>query len=295
VVKDPSVTATGLPETDQVAQALFLETRHRIEDQCLVLQSERRLRLVIRELNHRAKNALTTVQALAYQTARSGFGDETRRFVGVFSDRLESLARAHDLLTAHAWDAIGIEKVVSAGLAPWLGGGAQRQIVLTEAELPAIAPRQAQALMLAFHELATNATKYGALSVPEGVVEVRAHVEESRARVEWIERGGPPIPGPPTRKGFGTNLMEKLVRRDLGDDATVDLRFEREGLAASFHFTRFIPTDSGESHAERIALSGGGGRGDDRGHAGGVPGGDRPRSRCFGCDLPACSEPCSRE
>ncbi|CAH2602491.1 HWE_HK domain-containing protein [Rhodovastum atsumiense] len=300
IIRDPSVTVTGLPETDEVAKALFLETRQRIEDQRLLLQSERRLQLVIRELNHRAKNALTTVQALAYQTARSGFGEETRRFVALFSDRLGSLAAAHDLLTAHAWDAIGIEKVVSAGLAPWMGGGAGGRIILTEAALPVIAPRQAQALMLAFHELATNATKYGALSVPEGSVEVRAHVEGAQASVEWIERGGPPVPGPPTRKGFGTHLMEKLVRRDLGDDAAVTRRFEPSGLVACFRFTPVVDSSvvepsNGESHGDQAALPRGGRRGDDRGHARGIPERDRPRSRCLGCDLPKCGDPCTRE
>jgi two-component sensor histidine kinase len=235
----------GLPEADRLAHALLVQARRRRAATAALVESERRLRLVVAELNHRAKNALATVQALALQTARGDAGADPTHFTEAFTGRLQTLARAHDLLTALSWEGAALGAVVEAGLAPWLeaeAGAAQRRLTLRcdcDLPLPLAAPGQVQALVMALHELATNATKHGALSVPEGRVEVscQADVVQSRATVLWRERGGPPVPGRPARGGFGTRLLERAVARDLGPEAQVVLDYAPEGLSARISFS----------------------------------------------------------
>ena len=208
-----------------------------------LLESERRLQLVVAELNHRAKNALATVQSLAMQTARGPAGTDPEEFTRSFMGRLLSLARAHDILTNFSWEGAALDEVVGAGLAPWLDGTEQGQAArirvtgLSEQSLPLLGPGQAQALVMALHELATNATKHGALSVPGGHVEVdcRARTDGAVA-IEWSEQGGPPLAGSPARRGFGTRLLEGALARDLGPESRVMLDFAREGLRASIVF-----------------------------------------------------------
>jgi two-component sensor histidine kinase len=110
------------------------------------------------------------------------------------------------------------------------GGGAGR-----------VGPHQALALVLGLHELATNATKHGALSRPDGRVGARlsADADGAALRIDWIESGGPPLPGtPPVRRGFGTRLLERGLAQDLGPGSSVRLRFEPAGLRAEIRFAR---------------------------------------------------------
>ena len=118
-VDGPAVPALGLPEADRLATALLAEARRRRAALAALLDGERRLRLVVAELNHRAKNALATVQALALQTARSEGGDPAR-FTETFTARLQTLGRAHDLLARLAWEGAALGAILRAGLAPWL-------------------------------------------------------------------------------------------------------------------------------------------------------------------------------
>lgn len=248
---DAALQPAGVREIDllqhSVAQAQLALTRQAAaEHEALTAlqESERRLRLVVAELNHRAKNALATVQALAQQTMRGPAGADPARFTEVFTARLQTLARAHDLLAALSWEGAALEAVVQAGLAPWLeaaGGAGEPRFVLRcrcGTAVPPASPGQVQALVMALHELATNATKYGALSVPGGKVEVacRAEAEGRRAVLEWRESGGPPLAGPPTERGFGTRLLERALARDLGPGARVALDFAPEGLRATIAF-----------------------------------------------------------
>ncbi len=194
-------------------------------------EAAERREVLVAELNHRVKNTLATVQSLAAQTLKGTEGNAAR-FAERFPERLRTLARAHDLLSEGDWRPTGFEALARAALAPWLEPGGGR-VLLHPGDPFALSPLQTQALVLALHELATNAAKHGALRVPEGRVELRHSLEaDGQARIEWVEVGGPPLAGPPARRGFGTRLIERGLARDLGPGASVELRFEPAGLRA---------------------------------------------------------------
>ncbi|TPG40685.1 hypothetical protein EAH89_28885 [Roseomonas nepalensis] len=240
----PRAQDLGLPEAKQLARALLAEARQRRAATASLVDSERRLRLVVGELNHRAKNALATVQSLAMQTARGSAGGDPDRFVRAFTGRLQSLARAHDLLTAVAWEGAALDTVVRTGLAPWLDeaeDGLRSRFVLDVPAcnpMPQVPPGQVQALVMALHELAVNAVKHGSLSVPDGHVDVTCRADPAglTAAVEWREVAGPHVPGTPAQRGFGTKLLERALVRDLGPGSRVTLRFEPDGLQAKISF-----------------------------------------------------------
>lgn len=179
-------------------------------------RAERLQQTLVHELNHRVKNILATVQAIARQSFRSGPLDNRAR--EVFEARLQSLSRAHDLLTRENWDGAEIAAVVSEVLAPY---PRQRfEIEGTQLRLP---PRVALALTLALHELATNAAKYGALSVPTGRVAITWAVtpgDPPNLALRWQERGGPPV-SPPAQKGFGSRLIERSLAMELAGEVHI--------------------------------------------------------------------------
>ena len=226
---------TGLREADDlaVAFAATMEARN---------QSERLRRLVVAELNHRVKNVLATVQAVVAQTLRNPGSADPARLAADLNGRLQALARAHDLLTAASWEAADLDAVARAALAPWLGGSSAGSRVDLSCDLGSgrvgrLSPAQAQTLALALHELATNAAKHGALSTPSGRVVVTCRDQlDGGMELEWIESGGPAVPGTPTRRGFGTKLLERALARDLGTGAAVELRFQPDGLQATIRF-----------------------------------------------------------
>ena len=199
------------------------------------VRAEASRELLLRELNHRVKNTLATVQSIAAQTLRATAG-EPRRFGTDFVARLQALARAHDLLTAHSWEEADFAQVVPAALAPWLGE--PRRIVAEGPSGLMLRPAQAQAVVLALHELATNAAKHGALSRPEGQVRANWTVGDSgNVQFDWVESGGPIVAAPaPDKRGFGTRLLERALAQDLGTDAVVTLRFDPNGLRAQIRF-----------------------------------------------------------
>jgi two-component sensor histidine kinase len=149
------------------------------------------------------------------------------------------LARAHDLLTASAWEGSTLGAVADQALAPWSGQGRLR-VVDAGGAADRLGPHQALALVLGLHELATNAAKHGALSRPDGRVEVRLSAGPGSGgalRILWTETGGPPLPaGPPARRGFGTRLLERGLAQDLGPGSAVRLDFEPAGLRAEIRF-----------------------------------------------------------
>jgi len=182
---------------------------------------------LMRELSHRSKNLLAVTQSIARQSARSS--PEIGEFQERFSDRLTALARLHDLLINEDWAGAPLADLVAAQLAPFAEAGR------FEVSGPTVllSPAAAQTISLALHELATNAAKYGALSVPSGKVKVRWNVSgPDDARVfcmSWSETGGPVVK-PPTRKGFGSIVLERMGRQ-LCEGATVRFEFRPEGLS----------------------------------------------------------------
>ncbi|MBU1376412.1 MAG: PAS domain S-box protein [Alphaproteobacteria bacterium] len=184
--------------------------------------AEQHQRLLINELNHRVKNTLAIVQAMAWQSFRpSGMAKSA---VEAFEGRLSALSAAHDVLTRQSWEAASIGSIVAGAVAPHHADDGR----LT-AEGPAIDldPKTAVALGLAMHELATNAVKYGALSGPTGQVEVRWTVDGGRLRLTWRESGGPPV-APPSQRGFGARLLEQGLAEELR--GSVRLEFRPEGV-----------------------------------------------------------------
>lgn len=204
-----------------------------MRDQTERRRAEERRALLANELNHRVQNTLVVVQSLTLLATRDGSPDLSA-FAAVFQRRILALARAHDLLTREDWTGAPLNGVVRAGLAP-LAVGCGR-VDLSDFEAPGVflPPGVALTLAMAVHELAANALRHGALSAPAGRVRV-AYVASlghdgstPRNVVEWVERGGPPVAGPPARRGFGLRLLERGLAMQAGMGA--DLRFEPEGL-----------------------------------------------------------------
>jgi PAS domain S-box-containing protein len=186
---------------------------------------ERHRELLIQELNHRVKNTLASVQALAAQTFR---GAGMRESVANFEARLLAMSAAHDVLTRQSWQGAGIREVVGDAVATWAGKSGQRAS-FHGPELR-LRPAVALALAMALHELATNAVKYGALSNKKGKVSIEWSVSDDPQpcfRLCWRECGGPPVHAP-VRRGFGSRLIEYGLARDLG--GTVDLSFNAGGV-----------------------------------------------------------------
>jgi two-component sensor histidine kinase len=181
-------------------------------------------RLLIAELNHRVKNTLSTVQSIAMQTHQS---DDT------FLPRIQALARAHDLLTEASWEGASLADVVNRTLALHVAGAPERMLVSG----PAIrlSPNAAVTLNLAFHELATNAVKYGSLSNATGRVTVAWTIDDRSSPtvvdIEWLESGGPAV-AMPTRRGFGSRLIERGLAHELGGECR--LSFQPRGLECHF-------------------------------------------------------------
>jgi len=200
------------------------------------VRAERGRELLVRELNHRVKNTLATVQSIAGVTLRRP-GASPQQLTADLGARLRALARAHDLLTAHAWGATDLGEIAQAALAPWMDGMPAR-LTITGSPGVLLRPAQAQAIVLALHELATNATKHGALSREEGRANLRWHRHsDGQTTMEWIETGGPAVVEPPSEKrGFGTRLLERALASDLGAGTEVRLVFASEGLRARISF-----------------------------------------------------------
>ena len=180
-------------------------------------------RLLFNELNHRVKNTLATVQAITALTLKGA--DDLPSAREALDRRIASMAKAHDLLRSRDWTGANLADVVARSLDAFAVG--RIEVSGPDLEIP---PRQALALSMALHELATNATKYGALSSREGRVRVDWCVENGSLRLDWQESGGPPVV-PPTQKGFGSRLLERLLVRDLSGEISLD--YQPAGLKFS--------------------------------------------------------------
>jgi two-component sensor histidine kinase len=175
----------------------------------------------MREINHRAKNMLSVVDAIAHQTATRTPED----FIERFSERIQALAANQDLLIQNEWRGVEVENLVCAQLAPFADLTGSRIIVHgPELRLNAAS---AQAIGLALHELATNAGKYGALSTDAGRLDIGWGADGDTFTMNWTEREGPPVSAPKQR-GFGTTVMEAMVERTV--DGVVDLDYAPSGV-----------------------------------------------------------------
>jgi PAS domain S-box-containing protein len=193
-------------------------------------QAEQHLNLLVNELNHRVKNTLAMVQAIASQTMRNASGlDEARE---AFSARLMSLARAHDVLTQENWESAALRTVVVRALESHVDEAQSRLRI--EGPAVRLPPKTALTLSMALHELATNAIKHGAWSRETGEVEVSWRIEEApggrRLRLRWRERGGPPVAAP-SHRGFGTQLIERGLAAELGGE--VRLTYDAAGAVCT--------------------------------------------------------------
>ena len=190
---------------------------------------ERQIEFLMRELAHRSKNLLAVVQAIAGQTAR--YSPTLAQFQTRFSERISAMARTQDLLVARDWQGASMSELVRVQLAPFAEDAWCR--IETKGPELELKPNAVHGLTLALHELATNAAKYGALSVPEGRVaidwELSSGTDQSqrRFRVSWRETGGPPVL-PPERKGFGHIVISEMVAGSLRGEVTLD--YAADGL-----------------------------------------------------------------
>jgi two-component sensor histidine kinase len=187
------------------------------------VRAERRQRLLIDELNHRVNNTLATVQSIASQTLRATADAVTAR--DAFQARITALSKAHGMLSDRQWHDTEIGRLVCQELSAYgdtqVSYGGPTLVVNSKSTI---------ALALLLHELATNAVKHGALSVPTGQLFVSWQEDEADNLVlEWREAGGPAV-GEPARRGFGSRLLDTVVTGELGGQ--LDLRYEPAGLMA---------------------------------------------------------------
>jgi PAS domain S-box-containing protein len=184
-------------------------------------QREEQVYLLMREVNHRAKNMLSVVDAIAHQTATQNPDD----FIERFSDRIQALSANQDLLVRNEWNGVEVEDLARAQLAPFVGLiGSRIAVHGLKLHLKAAS---AQAIGLALHELATNAGKYGALSMNTGRVDISWGSDGDTFTMSWTERDGPPV-SPPERRGFGTIVMQAMTERSV--DGAVNLDYAPSGL-----------------------------------------------------------------
>jgi len=178
---------------------------------------EERQTVMINELNHRVKNTLATVQALARQT----FGKMEGAPVEMFTERLIALSGAHDLLTQGGWSRADLSELMRVCTR------AHGERIACAGPTVSLDPHTAVALSMVFHELATNSAKYGALSAPPGRVGIDWRIDpETRAlTILWVETGGPPVTAP-SKPGFGTRLIDSSIRRELKGEPRFDFRLE---------------------------------------------------------------------
>jgi two-component system CheB/CheR fusion protein len=183
----------------------------------IMVKGEEQQSTLVEELNHRVRNMLTVVGAIANQTlARS---DNPADFTAAFLGRIRSMATTYDLVSREQWGEISLKDILTNELKSHAEEGDDR-IRLGGPEIM-FAPRHALALGLVFHELMTNAVKYGALAKSEGLVAVTWATEKQSLLITWLERDGPPVEKP-RRRGFGTELIERELKSVLGASVAFD-------------------------------------------------------------------------
>jgi PAS domain S-box-containing protein len=199
-------------------------------------EAEERQLLLAREVDHRSKNALTMVQSVLRLTQE----DDPIKFSKTVEGRIAALARAQGLLAEVRWSGVELRALLEAELAAFVPYNAvSERVPGIHMDGPSVVVRApvVQPISMIVHELATNATKYGALSVAGGRVLLSWSIEarEEKLRINWAEQGGPPLATPPTRRGFGTRVINTLVERQLQGSVT------RSWTPDGFHCAIVLP------------------------------------------------------
>jgi PAS domain S-box-containing protein len=203
-------------------------------DVAVQVKQQEHLQLLINEMNHRVKNTLATVQSIAGRSLRNATTVE--RGLEAFEGRIMALSAAHDVLTESKWEAADLHALVQRAVAAFISKEEAR--VVAEGPQMWLPQRAAISLAMVFHELATNAVKYGALSNESGSVSIRWSVDgekpsEQNLTVEWAETGGPPV-RTPTDRGFGSRLIERTVQSEL--EGAFEVLFAADGLRCRLNF-----------------------------------------------------------
>jgi PAS domain S-box-containing protein len=184
--------------------------------------AQERQRLLLNELNHRVKNTLAVVQAIAQQTFKPEAASAPAR--RAFEGRLAALSAAQNVLTAETWESASLRQIVEDSIRPFPDEQGRIRVEGPDARLP---PETSLSLALTLHELMTNAVKYGSLSVPAGAVDLAWFSDPVGIALVWREHGGPPV-APPERQGFGTRLIARSLAGE--HEGRVRMDFRPEGL-----------------------------------------------------------------
>ncbi len=225
-----SINSQPVRNPGEVAPHAVVTTFHDISERKV---AEERQKQMLHELNHRVRNTLTVVQSIAAQTFRTS--PTPAAFTEAFNARLLALSYSHEVLTRNDWTGAQLRELLAGQLRPYQMGGGER-FRLTGPDVRLV-PKAAIALSLVLSELATNAAKYGSLSVDRGTVGVTWNLEMGadvpRLRIVWREQGGPAVL-PPTRRGLGTGLIERSLSHELGGLARI--AFNPQGLICEMEF-----------------------------------------------------------
>ncbi|MEP7315258.1 MAG: HWE histidine kinase domain-containing protein [Sphingomicrobium sp.] len=222
-----SVSEVSVAET---MRATLIEVVLRMSDEASVERqaASDRQELLIAELNHRVRNILSLIRGLIRQS-KPPEGSSLEDFVMTVDQRVHALARAHNQITDDHWGPAPLKSLIDAEAAAFLT--TQRSRISTEGDNVLLNPQAYSSMALVIHELVTNSAKYGALSDGGKVSTSWSRDNHGSLIIDWIESGGPPVK-PPTRKGFGTTIIEHSVPYDLGGKAKID--FAPDGLRARF-------------------------------------------------------------
>jgi len=210
-------------------------------------RKEEHIELLAREVDHRSKNLLSLVLATVHLTQADSPDDLKKAIEG----RVRALANAHTLLAQARWVGADLHKLVAEELRPYYRQGEPRMTI--KGSKLVLEPEPAQAIAVAMHELTTNAVKYGALSVPTGHVLVEwGRAADGRVVILWVEAGGPPVK-PPDRRGFGTIVVDRMIRDQLSGEVRFDWR--REGLVCEIAMTATSSPNQLSRHRAETVLS----------------------------------------
>ncbi|MFN3275376.1 MAG: chemotaxis protein CheB [Paracoccus sp. (in: a-proteobacteria)] len=233
------LTACKLPQEGSREDLILIA----IEDVTKRKRFEEHREILVGELNHRIKNVMATVQAIASQTLGTATSMEEAR--ATFEARLIALGKSHDLLTRENWAGADLRNIVADTVQPLAGGAGRFRI---EGPHLWLMPSAALSIAMALHELATNAAKYGALSNEGGQVDIHWQLvgggDDRRLALRWSESGGPPVV-PPTRKGFGSVLVQRVLAAEL--NGKVCVHYEPSGVVCTIDAPMPVTEPRGET------------------------------------------------